>query len=136
MRRSVKLAMVVTVVLTVPSIALAASSNRTWAINCTREQYKPARIILTCGDAGIWLGRLNWSHWTRTTATATGTFNWNTCTPSCAAGHNVSRPVRVVLSKPKTCPGQAHRAFGHAAFTFPSGGPPFRYRQTTFSCPY
>jgi hypothetical protein len=118
MRNALKLA-VVAAVLAIPSIALAAgTSNQTWAINCTREQYKPARIILSCGDAGIWLGRLKWSRWTATTAQATGAYNENTCTPTCSAGPTVSKPVDVTLSSPRTCPGHAHAAFGRATFTF------------------
>jgi hypothetical protein len=136
MRHSVKLVVVVAL-LAVPSIAVAAgSANQTWAINCTREQYKPARIIVSCGDAGIWLGKLKWTRWNGHTAQANGVYNENTCTPTCAAGHNVSRPVRVTLSQPRTCPGHAHPAFKRATFAFPSGAPPAAYHRFTFSCPY
>ena len=137
MRHSFKLAVVVVAVLAIPSIAIAAgSSNQTWAVNCSREQYKPARIVLSCGDAGIWLGQLKWSRWTATTATGSGAYNENTCTPTCSAGHTVSRPVNVTLSKVHTCPGRAHRAFGLATFTFPNGQPPQAYRHFKFSCPF
>ncbi len=135
MGRWLKLAVVVAI-LAVPSIAAAAGTgNQTWAITCLREHYKPARIILACGDAGIWLGQLKWSRWTETTAKASGAYNENTCTPTCVAGHIVSRPVEVTLSKPRTCPGRAHPAFGLATFTFPSGAPPHAYRRFTFRCP-
>jgi hypothetical protein len=135
MRSALRIAIGVAV-LALPTIALAAGGGQTRAINCTREQYKPIRIILTCGDAGIWLGRQQWSHWSHTKAVGSGTFTWNNCKPNCAAGHNLSRPVRVTLSGPMRCPGRVHAAFGRAAFTFPDGGPPFRFRRTTFYCPY
>jgi hypothetical protein len=134
-RRALRIAVGVTVLAAIPAVAVAAAP-RTYAINCTREQYKPRTIILTCGDAGIWLGKLKWSHWSRTKAVGSGTFTWNNCQPTCAAGHNLSRPVNVTLSGPKRCPGRAHEAFGRGAFTFPDGGPPFRFRRTTFVCPY
>lgn len=135
MRRTLKI-VVVAAVLAIPSVALAAGSTQTWAINCGREQYKPRGIIVTCADAGVSLSRLEWSRWTHTTARATGIYNENTCTPSCAAGHNVSKPVEVTLSKPRTCPGRAHPAFSRATFSFPSGAPPSALRRFTFSCPY
>jgi hypothetical protein len=125
---------VLVAVLAIP--AVAAGNARTYAINCGREQYRPHRIILSCGDAGIWLGKLKWSHWSHANAVGTGVFNWNDCKPTCAAGHNRSRAVGVTLSRPKRCPGRGHEAFRRAAFTFPDGGPPFPFRRTTFYCPY
>lgn len=136
MRSPVRIAIVLAL-LALPSVAFAAGAgNRTWAITCGREQYKPGRIIVSCADGGVWLGRLKWSRWTNTTATATGVYNENTCTPTCADGHNVSKPVEVTLSRPRTCPGHAHPAFGRATFSFPSGAPPSAYRRFTFPCPY
>jgi hypothetical protein len=135
MARALKIAVVVAV-LAVPSLAFAAGpGTQARAITCLTEHYKPARIILACGDAGIWLGRLKWSRWTASTAKASGTYNENTCTPTCVAGHTVSRPVEVTLSKPKTCRGETHATFRHATFTFPSGPPPHAYRRFTFRCP-
>ena len=129
-----RIAIVVTL-LGVPAVA-SAGSHQVWAINCTREQNEPARIILSCGDAGIGLSKLTWSRWGRATATATGTYYENTCTPTCSAGQTVSRPVEVTLSKPKACPGHAHPAFRHATFTFPSGTPPSAFHRFTFRCPF
>jgi len=131
-RNALRIAIVVTL-LGVPAVA-TAGGHQVWAINCTREQYKPARIILSCGDAGIGLGKLKWSRWGHATATATGSYYENTCTPTCAAGHFVSRPVEVTLSKPKACPGRVHPAFRRATLTFPSGAPPSAYHRFTFRC--
>ena len=134
MRGALRIAIVITS-LAVPSIAIAAGANQIRAINCGREQYKPSRIILSCADAGIWLGRLRWSSWNRTRAVASGDFSENTCTPTCSAGHAVTRPVTVTLSAPQTCPGRAHPAFRRATFTFPSGAPPYAPRRYWFDCP-
>jgi hypothetical protein len=133
MRGAIRIAVALALLAT-PTVALAG--GRTYAINCTRERYKPATIILTCGDAGISVGKLKWSKWSPTRAVASGSFTWNDCTPSCVEGHFHNRPVKVTLSGPERCPGRAHEAFGRATFTFPRGGPPFRFRRTTFVCPY
>ncbi|MBV8711201.1 MAG: hypothetical protein JOY56_05460 [Solirubrobacterales bacterium] len=135
MRGALRIAIVVTL-LAVPSIAIAAAGSQVRAINCGREQYKPARIILSCGDAGIWLGKLRWSSWNRTKAVATGDYNQNTCTPTCSAGHTVTRPVKVTLSTPQTCPGRPNLAFRRATFTFPSGAPPYAFHRYSFDCPF
>jgi len=125
--------------LAVPSISLAAgaaaASRSTYAINCDREQYRPGRITLSCADAGIWLAKLTWSSWGRDRAVGAGTYDENTCTPNCATGHVVGKPVRVILSKPKTCPGESRRGFTRATFSFPSGAPPSAYDRFTFVCP-
>jgi hypothetical protein len=135
MRHALRIAVVVTV-LAIPAAALAAGSPRTYAITCLREQYKPHRIILSCGDAGIGLSHLKWSRWSRNRALATGTYYENTCRPTCSAGHTVSRRVTVTLSAPRTCPRHAHPAFGLARFAFPDGAPPHAYRRFRFACPF
>ena len=123
-------------VLAVPAVAPAAGANQVRAVNCGREQYKPTRIILSCGDAGIRLTKLEWSSWNRSRAVATGRYAENTCRPTCSAGHTVSRPVKVTLSKPRRCPGRAHPAFRQATFAFRDGSPPHAYHRFTFSCPF
>jgi hypothetical protein len=134
MRAALKITIAVAL-LAVPATALAASHG-VRAIGCVRELYKPTRIILSCGDGGTWLGGLKWSRWHRTTAVATGNYDEIICTPTCSAGHIVSRPVTVTLSRPKACPGRMHPAFGLASFTFPSGTPPSAYHRFKFHCPF
>ncbi len=120
--------------LAVPSVATAGSAQ-TWAITCGREQYRPHRIILSCGDAGIWLGNLKWTSWSREQAHATGTYYENTCTPPCSAGHTVSWPVKLTLSVKGVCPGRAHPVFALARLAFPHGVPPLAYHRFQFRCP-
>jgi hypothetical protein len=133
-RNALRTAIVVTL-LAVPAIAVAGS-HQVWAINCTREQYKPARIILSCADAGIRLGKLRWSHWGRTSAVANGTYEKNVCKPTCSAGHLVTRPVKVTLTQPRACPGHAHPAFRRATFAFSSGASPSAFHRFRFGCPF
>lgn len=121
-----------------PSVALAASastSGQVWAINCTREQFKPGRIIISCGDGGTWLGSLKWSSWGSAKAAGAGNYGVLNCTPDCASGHAKTYPVKVTLSKPKACPGQTHLAFKQAALTYTGSRPKGAPANVTFRCP-
>jgi hypothetical protein len=136
-RNAVKLTICLALLAT-PSVALAAGSAgsaRVLAINCDRDQYKPRKVVLACADAGIWLSHLRWSSWNRARARASGTYNENLCQPDCADGRVVAAPVKVTLSRPRSCPGRAHRAFGLATFTYPDKPPPHAYHRYQFICP-
>jgi hypothetical protein len=137
MRNALKVTILVAF-LAVPSVALAASrgsSGRSLAINCNVEQFKPKRITLACGDAGIFLGKLKWSSWGASSASASGTYDQNTCNPDCAAGKIKSTPVKVTLSKPKPCSIQANPAFRQATFTYTGTRPKGAPTRATFRCP-
>lgn len=135
MRNALKI-IVAVAVLAAPSVALAAgNASQPFAINCNTEQFKPKRIVLACGDAGTWLGKLKWSSWSGSSAKGAGRYNANTCTPDCAAGHIKSYPVKVTLSKPKTCPGQTHLAFKRAALNYTGTRPTGAPAKLTFRCP-
>ena len=134
MRNALKLTILIAL-LAIPSIASAAGSGRTLAINCNQEQFKPRKIVLACGDGGIWLSKLNWSSWSGSKASASGNYNANDCTPDCAAGHVHSYPVKVTLSGPKSCPGQTGRGFKRAALTYTGTRPLGAPARVTFRCP-
>lgn len=138
MRNALKITVAVACLAAVPSVALAATasgSGKPDAINCYQLQFKPKKIVLACGDAGSWLGKLKWSSWGATSATGTGVYNANDCTPDCASGQIKSGPVKVTLSKPKTCPGQTHPAFKQAALTYTGTRPKAAPAKVTFRCP-
>jgi hypothetical protein len=61
---------------------------------------EPASVVLACADGNASLTNLVWSSWTASTASATGNYIHNTCTPDCAQGTFVSVPSSVVLSYP------------------------------------
>jgi hypothetical protein len=69
--------------LVLPTVGWAAGSDRTYAINCLREQYKPAAIVLTSAHDGISVDTLKWSHCNRTMAVARGAFTWDDCKFAC-----------------------------------------------------
>lgn len=138
MRNALKITVAVACLAAVPSVAIAATasgSGKPFAINCYQEQFKPKKIVLACGDAGIWLGKLKWSSWNATSATGTGAYNANDCTPNCSAGKVNSFPVKVTLSKVKTCSGQTHLAFKQAALTYTGTKPKSAPAKINFRCP-
>jgi hypothetical protein len=69
--------------------------------DCTTPTVEPSEIVLACADYGTLLEGLRWTSWTATTAKATGTLEYNDCTPSCVAGHHHYLPgTRVTLTRP------------------------------------
>jgi hypothetical protein len=149
MRNALKITVAVAF-LAVPSVALAATasgsakappsgaaanSTKPFAINCNTEQFKPKRIVLACGDGATWLGKLKWSSWSESSASGAGNYSAIDCTPDCAAGHVKSYPVKVTLSKVKTCPSQTHLAFKQATFTYTHTRPKGAPAKVTFRCP-
>jgi hypothetical protein len=120
----------------VPAVALAAPGPQTvYAINCFQEKLKPKQITIACGDGAVRLSKLKWSSWSRSQAQATGLYEVNKCNPSCAGGRFQSFPVSIGLSKPKTCPRHAHKAFGRVTFTFGSSRPSPAPGHTSLRCP-
>ncbi|MBF6331754.1 hypothetical protein [Nocardia transvalensis] len=59
---------------------------------------RPADLILACADLGIRVEHIEWKSWGPDRAEGDGVARENTCTPNCAAGNFVTKPVHVVLS--------------------------------------
>lgn len=69
--------------------------------DCQTPSLEPDEIVLTCADYSESLEGLRWSSWSATEATATGTFVYNDCRPSCAGGHDHDVPnTKVTLTAP------------------------------------
>ena len=106
-------------VIAVPAVALAAPGPKTvYAINCLQEQFKPKQITVACGDGTVRVSKLKWTSWSSSQANASGVYQVNKCKPDCASGHTQSFPVKITLSRPKTCPGRKHKAFGRLSYAF------------------
>jgi len=54
--------------------------------NCFKPKFKPADVIIACGDASLGARGMTWSTWTRKKAGGTGTGQINDCNPDCAHG--------------------------------------------------
>jgi hypothetical protein len=54
--------------------------------NCFKPKFKPADVIIACGDASLGARGMTWSTWTRKRADGAGTGQINDCNPDCAHG--------------------------------------------------
>ena len=118
--------------------ALASSGGREVVGNCTHSQVRPASIVIYCADVNGLLERLRWSSFGGRTATATGEYSLNDCTPDCAAGRFHSYPIEVVLTDARTCPDK-HDDYRDATLTYTAARPPgtktARVRLSLPGCP-
>ena len=90
--------------------------------NCAKPKFKPANVILACGDASFGSTGMSWSKWTRKTAVGTGTGQINDCNPDCAHGKPKTAPIELRLSKPVKC-SNGRRIFAKVHYTWTSGAP-------------
>jgi hypothetical protein len=92
--------------------AAATPSSRTYVTsNCSGASFKPHSIVLTCGDAGLVVSKLQWPQWGTMQAHGAGRGEEKICTPNCAAGKVGKAAMKVVLSKPRLCPQDEKRHF-------------------------
>lgn len=85
-------------------------SARPGVVDCGKSpdalEIRPATVLLACADGTAGLRGMTWSTWQPAvtaagklgTATGTGKFWVNDCSPSCAQGHDQTYPVTVTLS--------------------------------------
>lgn len=122
--------------LAVPAVAFAAPGPKTvYAITCLQETYKPKQITVACGDGTVRVSKLKWTSWSSTQAKASGVYQVNKCNPDCASGATKSFPVTITLSRPKSCSGRKHKAFGRLSYTFGSKHPKPTPQGTSLPCP-
>jgi hypothetical protein len=94
------------------SSAVAMSANRTYVTSdCSGAAFKPKSIVLTCGDAGLLVRKLQWPQWGTKKAHGAGLGEEKICKPNCAAGKVGKEAMKVILSKPKLCPQDGKRHF-------------------------
>jgi len=83
---------------------------------------RPARIQ-TSGDGTGYVNVISWTNWGRPTATAKGTLEENSCSPSCATGKYTGYPATVTLSglSPYANGAEAYSTMVISAPTAPNG---------------
>jgi hypothetical protein len=102
----------------------SASAPRTFvASQCDNAAYKPATVILACGDAGLAAVKLHWSSWGSGSATGVGTGEAKLCEPNCAEGKVARAKMRLVLSRPRICSQDGKRHFTKIRYTWVNGAP-------------
>ncbi len=81
-------------------------------VNCAMHgQTRPGTYIMACGDGNAYVSKLQWASWGSSAAFATGRYVFNTCTPSCAAGHYVSFPALVALWRAEAWSGHSGQRY-------------------------
>ena len=94
--------LIFTLLLTVGCGSNKASAQETFISECGYGYaQKPSSVSLACADGGMYVDQINYTDWSNSEATATGTFYANDCEPDCASGTFVSNPVKISISDPK-----------------------------------
>jgi hypothetical protein len=89
---------------------------------CFDLKVKPTRVILACGDAGLFLSGMHWTDWGKPRGHGTGRMLANDCDPSCVDGMFISYQVRVTLSGRKRCRGNRFQ-YTRVRYSFPEDSP-------------
>jgi hypothetical protein len=90
--------------------------------NCAKPKFKPANVILACGDASFGATNVTWSSWTPKKAVGAGIGQLNNCKPDCAGGKTKTAPIQLRATKPRTC-SSGRRIFTKLGYTWTSGAP-------------
>lgn len=106
--------------------------------DCVKPRRRPRRIIIACGDAGLYVYKLRWRSWGGASASGRGELRARRCVPSCAEGSWRTFRVNVRLMKIRRirCGGRWVRAYRHMVVRFPRMRPSFhrRIRNTELYC--
>jgi hypothetical protein len=95
--------------------------------DCTKPEARPERIVIACGDFGLFVDSINWDNWGDRKATGHGALNANDCTPSCAEGDFKRYPVNMTVRKvrKRECGGKRVPLFTKLILSFPGSAPSF-----------
>ena len=103
-------------------VAVSSGKPPLLIANCVKAKFKPADVIIACGDASLGATGMTWSSWTQKSAVGTGTGQVNDCTPDCVHGTTKTAPMELRLSKPQKC-SNGKRVFSKLHYTWTSGAP-------------
>jgi hypothetical protein len=88
---------------------------------CTGHVYRPASIILACGDGGLFATSIRYARYGGATADATAELNTHSCQPNCAESAFHAFPGSLVLADVVRCQGTLF--YSRARYRFADGGP-------------
>jgi hypothetical protein len=93
---------------------------------CGGQQYRPHKIILACGDGGLWATNIVYHKYGGKTAAATVELHAHNCIPNCAQSQFHAFPGAITLADVVRCEGTLYysRARYHFTYGAPYGGPP------------
>jgi|tagenome__1003787_1003787.scaffolds.fasta_scaffold20562019_1 hypothetical protein len=70
-----------------------------------RATTRPSFVVFACGDGNFYAKRITWDSWGGSRATGRGTAHVNSCDPNCAEGKFETFPVRISVSRVRSCHG-------------------------------
>jgi hypothetical protein len=125
MRRPVIIAAAIVLAIAVAPAITAAKGKPPTVVsaNCHGHNFKPGRIILACGDAGLLVEHLKWTSWGPSVAKGSGTGIGKTCDPNCAAGGTRSAPMQIRLFKTARCQQDGRVHFTRIEYRWTNGSP-------------
>jgi hypothetical protein len=111
----------------------AGAAHPTVLPNCLgAPRVKPETIVLACGDGNESVSGITWTGWGSTFAAGRGTISIDDCTPNCAAGHDHSYPVVVLVTGREACT-SGKTAYARVTIAFLDSRPHTTVSQT-FPC--
>ena len=90
-------------VVALAAIPASSATKVRFPADCGKPSYKPASIVVACGDANNQLTHIKWESYGTQAASGTATARVNACDPNCAQGKTKSYPAVVTLTRPKKC---------------------------------
>jgi hypothetical protein len=114
-------------------LAGSSAKQKTFAPkDCSKPRVKPTRIVLACGDFGLYVRPKHWSLWGHKTARGRGLLRANECNPSSSCGPSQFKRyhVRFRLShvRNKTCGGRQVHLFTKIHLRFDHRKPSYAHR--------
>jgi hypothetical protein len=88
------------------AVASAAPAT-TYVATCLTQSVTPSEITISCADDGRYINHITWSNWGSAQALGRGTLNWNTCTPTCAAGTFLHKSISFRATTKKVLHGKS-----------------------------
>jgi hypothetical protein len=133
MRTISRLAVAIVLLAVCASAALASGGRNRVVGDCNKSQIKPSEIILACADGNAGVEHIHWTSFGGATARGSGSYFYNTCTPSCVAGKVKSDPVTLSASQAKPC-FDSQDDYRALSLVFAAGAP-YKTKQFTLYCP-
>lgn len=92
------------------------------ASGCQGQAYRPASIVLACGDGGLFATNIHYRYYGGARAAATVELHAHSCIPNCAQSTFRAFPATILLSDVVRCEGTLFYSRAHYRFT---NGSPF-----------
>lgn len=99
----------------------SAGKTRVYVSSCGNSVYRPHHIVVFCGDAGVIVNSIHWTHYGGRSANGQGVALTKTCTPDCASGGVTHDQVTLRLSHHHDCRTDGRPYFLRIDVRYPAG---------------